>query len=44
MDEFGLYDRPLTEQEVELDAKGVFLSVEPETKLTTTWGSLKTDR
>ena len=44
MDEFGLYDRALTEQEIKLDAKGVFLSVEPETKLTTTWGQLKTGR
>ena len=44
MDEFELYDRPLTEKEVELDAKGILLSVEPERKLTTTWGRLKTDR
>ena len=44
MDEFGLYNRALTEKEVALDAKGVFLSVEPETKLTTTWGYLKTSR
>ena len=44
MDEFGLYTRALTAKEVELDAKGQFLSVEPETKLTTTWGSLKTGR
>jgi hypothetical protein len=44
MDEFQLYDRPLTEQEVALDAKGILLSVEPERKLTTTWGHLKTDR
>ena len=44
MDEFQLYDRPLTEKEVELDAKGILLSVEPETKLTTTWGQLKTAR
>ena len=44
MDEFQLYDRPLTEKEVELDAKGLLLSVEPEQKLTTTWGQLKTDR
>ena len=44
MDEFQLYDRPLTEKEVELDAKGILLSVEPEQKLTTTWGRLKTDR
>ena len=44
MDEFGLYNRALTEEEVKLDSRGVFLSVEPETKLTTTWGHLKTGR
>ena len=44
MDEFQLYDRPLTAKEVELDAKGQLLSVEPKRKLTTTWGRLKTDR
>ena len=44
MDEFQLYDRALTEKEVALDAKGLLLSVEPERKLTTTWGRLKTDR
>ncbi len=44
MDEFGLYDRALSAKEVELDAKGQFLSVEPERKLTTTWGHLKTGR
>ena len=44
MDEFGLYNRALTEKEVELDSKGQFLSVEPDIKLTTTWGSLKMGR
>ena len=44
MDEFQLYDRPLTAEEVGLDAKGQFLSVEPETKLITTWGNIKTGR
>ena len=44
MDEFGLYTRALSEKEVEADSKGQFLSVEPETKLTTTWGHLKTGR
>ena len=44
MDEFGLYDRALTEKEVALDARGVFLSVEPQTKLTTTWGDIKIGR
>ena len=42
MDEFALYDRALTAKEVELDEQGVFLSVEPERKLATTWGRLKT--
>ena len=44
MDEFQLYDRPLTEEEVALDAEGRLLSVEPQAKLTTTWGRLKTSR
>ncbi len=44
MDEFSLYDRALTPQEVELDARGVLLAVEPERKLTTTWGDIKISR
>lgn len=44
MDEFALFDRPLTETEVELMEQGVFLSVEPQDKLTATWGRLKTGR
>ena len=44
MDEFALFDRVLTEKEVELMEQGVFLSVEPQNKLTTTWGRLKTGR
>ena len=44
MDEFQLYDRALTKKEVELDAKGLLLSVEPKRKLTTTWGNIKTGR
>ncbi|MYE89406.1 LamG domain-containing protein [Candidatus Poribacteria bacterium] len=44
MDEFALFDRPLTEIEVELMEQGVFLSVEPQDKLTATWGRLKTGR
>ena len=44
MDEFQLYDRVLTEKEIELVEKDVFLSVEPQDKLTTTWGRLKTGR
>ncbi len=44
MDEFALFDRVLTEKEVELMEKDVFLSVEPQDKLATTWGRLKTGR
>ena len=44
MDEFQLYDRALTKKEVEAVFKGIFLSVEPQHKLTTTWGHLKTGR
>ena len=44
MDEFALFDRVLTAKEVELMEQGVFLSVEPQHKLTTTWGHLKTGR
>ena len=44
MDEFKLYDRALTKREVELDVIGQLLSVEPERKLTTTWGNIKTGR
>ena len=44
MDEFQMYDRALTEKEVALIFKGIFLSVEPQDKLTTTWGRLKTGR
>ena len=44
MDEFQLYDRALTEKEVAAVFKGIFLSVEPQYKLTTTWGNLKTGR
>ena len=44
MDEFQLYDRALTKTEVELDAKGLLLSVKPKRKLTTTWGNIKTGR
>jgi hypothetical protein len=44
MDEFQMYDRALTEKEIALVFKGIFLSVEPQAKLTTTWGRLKTGR
>ena len=44
MDEFQMYDRALTEKEIALVFKGIFLSVEPQAKLTTTWGRIKTGR
>ena len=44
MDEFQLYDRALTEKEIALVFKGIFLSVERQDKLTTTWARLKTGR
>ena len=44
MDEFALFNRVLTGNEVELIEKGVFLSVKPQRKLTTTWGDIKTGR
>ena len=44
MDEFQLYDRPLTEKEVAAVFKGIFLSVKPQAKLTTTWSHIKTVR
>ena len=44
MDEFQLYDRPLTKKEVEAVFKGIFLSVKPQAKLTTTWSHIKTGR
>ena len=44
MDEFQLYNRPLTAEEVALDAEGRLLSVEPQRKLTTTWGDIKIGR
>lgn len=36
MDEFKLYDRTLSKKEVELDSKGLLLSVESKRKLITT--------
>ena len=44
MDEFQMYDRALTEKEVKGIFKGISLLVEPQYKLTTTWGRLKTGR
>ena len=44
MDEFQLYDRALTKKEVELDSKGLLLAVDPQRKLTITWGDIKIGR
>ena len=44
MDEFQLYDRVLTAKEVEAVFQGIFLSIEPQGKLTTTWSHIKTGR
>ena len=44
MDEFQLYDRVLTEKEVKAVFQGIFLSIEPQGKLTTTWSHIKIGR
>ena len=44
MDEFQLFDRPLTKEEVALDAKADSVSRSHKDKLTTTWGRIKTGR
>ncbi len=44
MDEFYMFARALSEDEIKEVMDGEFLSVEPTDKLTTTWGSLKARR
>ncbi len=44
MDEFYIFARALSEDEIKEVMDGEFLSVEPTDKLTTTWGSLKARR
>lgn len=44
MDEFYMFSRALSEDEIKEVMDGEFLSVEPADKLTTTWGSLKARR
>ncbi len=44
MDEFYIFARALSEDEIQEVMDGEFLSVEPEGKLTTTWGGLKARR
>ena len=44
IDEVFLFDRIITEAEINTLKDGVFLSVEPAEKLATTWGAIKTDR
>ena len=41
MDDFAIYERSLMAKEVALDARGIFLSVEPRGKLATTWSRIK---
>jgi len=44
IDEAALYNRALTEEEINQDMnKGVIFAVPPAGKLTTTWASLKND-
>ena len=44
MDEFYIFGRALSEDEIKEVMEGEFLSVEPEGKLATTWGGLKSRR
>ena len=44
MDEFYIFSRALSEDEIKEVMDGEFLSVEPADKLATTWGSLKSRR
>ena len=43
MDEFAIFNRGLTQKEVQLVQRGIerLLSVDPADKLSTTWGTLK---
>ncbi len=41
IDEVAMYDRPLSEDEIQQDMEGAILSVEASGKLATTWGNLK---
>ena len=44
MDEFYIFARALSEDEIKEVMDGEFLSVEPADKLATTWGGLKSQR
>ena len=44
LDEFYMFSRALSEDEVMEVMNGILLSVEPEGKLATTWGSIKSQR
>ncbi len=44
IDEVFLFNRVITEAELNTIKDGAFLPVEPAEKLTTTWGAIKTDR
>ncbi len=41
MDELGIWDRALNEDEIKLTMEGIAIAVEPQSKLTTTWGGMK---
>ena len=43
IDEVFLFNRILSEAEINSIKDGAFLPVEPAEKLTTTWGAIKTD-
>ena len=44
MDEFYIFNRALSEAEIKEVMDGEFLAVQPQDKLTTTWGGLKARR
>ncbi len=41
MDELGIWNRALSEDEIRLTMEGIAIAVEPQSKLTTTWGGMK---
>ncbi|MFC1717689.1 LamG domain-containing protein [Candidatus Poribacteria bacterium] len=41
MDELGIWNRALSEEEIKLTMEGIVMAVEPQSKLTTTWGDMK---
>lgn len=41
MDELGIWNRALTEDEIKLTMQGIVVSVKPQSKLAITWGELR---